>query len=330
MMKRRDFVTLLAGTIATKPLAARAQQPERMRRIGVLMGIPQSDQEGQARAAAFRQGLQELKWVEDRNIHVDYRWGGGDSTLINNYAVELVGLKPDVILATNTPTVRALQQTTRSIPIVFAGLSDPIGDGFVASLSRPEGNITGFSSLDPPIAGKWMQLLKEVSPAIERIAVIFNPNTAPHSLYLPAMEAAAQSLGVKFERSIVRNEASIETAIAALGSSRDAGFIVMPDVFVFSHRRLIYTTAASHRVPAIYPFRYHAVDGGLMSYGSEIADQFHQAASYVDRILKGERPADLPVQAPTKFEFVINLRTAKELGLVIPPRVLALSDAVID
>jgi putative tryptophan/tyrosine transport system substrate-binding protein len=327
-VRRREFITLL-GAASTWPLAARAQQAERVRRIGVLMGIAASDPEGQTRLTAFRQALREINWVEGRNIGIDDRWGAGDAGRIKDYAAELVSLAPDVILATNTPTVRALAQATRTLPIVFAGLSDPIGDGFVTSLSKPGGNITGFSSLDPAIAGKWLQLLKEIKPGILRIAVIFNPDTAPHSLYWPAIAAAAPSFAVTVIQVTVRDSA-IESAFATLGREPGSGLVLMPDIFTFGHRKLIYALAAQHRVPTVYPFRYHAADGGLMSYGSDITDQFRRAAAYIDRIFQGARPADLPVQAPTKFEFVINLKTAKTLGLEISPNLLALADEVIE
>jgi putative ABC transport system substrate-binding protein len=327
-VSRRTFITMLGGAAAW-PFAARAQQAGRVRRIGVLMGIAESDREGQTRLTAFRQGLQDLNSPESRNIRIDYRWGAGDAARIKDYAAELIGLAPDAILATNTPTVRALQQATQAIPIVFAGLSDPVGDGFVASLSKPGGNITGFSSLDPAIAGKWLQLLKEIAPGIVRIAVIFNPDTAPHSIYLPAIEAAAPSLAVTLSRATVREAGAIEGAIATLGQP-GSGLVVMPDVFTFGHRKLIYGLAAQYRVPTVYPFRYHPADGGLMSYGSDITNQFRQAAAYIDRIFHGAKPADLPVQAPTKFELVINLKTAKALGLDVPPMLLARADEVIE
>jgi putative ABC transport system substrate-binding protein len=241
----------------------------------------------------------------------------------------MVRLAPEVIFAQNTPVIRELVRATRTIPIIFAVVSDPIGDGFVTSLSKPGGNISGFSSLDPAIAGKWLQLLKEISPGIRRVAVIFNPDTAPHSIFLPPLEAAAASVPVTFIRSTVRDTAAIESAIATLAREPGGGLVVMPDVFTASNRKSIITATARHRVPAVYPFRYHATDGGLMSYGPDIADQCRQAASYVDRVLKGEKPADLPVQQLTKIEMVINLKTAKALGLTIPETLLATADEVI-
>jgi putative ABC transport system substrate-binding protein len=329
-MKRREFITVLGVTLASWPLAARAQQPERIRSIGVLMGTPEGDPEGQARVAAFRQALQELKWTEGNNIHIDIFWATGNAARASAYAAELVKLAPDVILGIATPTMRALKQATQTIPIVFAGLSDPIGDGIVANLSRPGGNITGFSSFDAPIAGKWLQMLKEMSPGIARINVIFNPDTAPHSIFWPALEAAAPSVGVTLIRATVRDTAAIEGAIGALAADPGNGLIVAPDIFTSAHRALVITLAARHRVPAVYPIRYFAVDGGLMSYGSDFVDLHRRAAFYIDRILKGEKPGDLPVQTPTKLEFVINLKTAKALGLTVPAALLASADAVIE
>jgi putative tryptophan/tyrosine transport system substrate-binding protein len=329
-MDRRTFIGSVAGGLFAVPLAARAQQDARTRRIGILMGIAENDPEGQARVAAFRQGLQDLKWVEGRNIRIDLRWGTGDATRVKAYAAELVSLAPDVILATNTPTVRALQQATRAIPMVFAGLTDPVGDGAVSSLSKPGGNITGFSSFDAAIAGKWLQLLKEISLNIVRVAVIFNPDTAPHSIFMPALEAAAPSVALKLIRATVRDTAAIENAIATLGREPGGGLVVMPDVFVAGHRELVIALAARNRVAAVYPFRYWVAQGGLLGYGPDIVDQYRRAATYIDRILQGAKPADLPVQAPTKFELAINLRTAKAVGLTIPQSLLVRADEVIE
>ena len=327
-MRRRAFIAFPAA--AAWPAVADAQQPDRMRRIGVLMGLAESDPEGQARIAAFRQGLRELGWIEGRNIRFDIRWVAGDAARAGAFAVELVSLAPEVILGTNTPPMRALKQTTQTIPIVFAGLSDPIGDGLVTSLSKPGGNITGFSSFEPAIAGKWLQLLKEISPSLARVAVIFNPDTAPHQVFLPPLEAAAPAVGVALIRAIVRDPPAIEGTIAALAGDRGNGLVVIPDSFTAVHRLMVHQAAARHRVPTIYPIRYHAVEGGLLSYGPDFNDQHRRAASYVDRILKGERPADLPVQTPTKFEFVVNLKTAKALSITIPDFLLARADEVIE
>ncbi|MBL8699865.1 MAG: ABC transporter substrate-binding protein [Alphaproteobacteria bacterium] len=312
------------------PLLARAQQQATPRRIGVLMGAAEGDLEGQARVEAFRKGMRELGWVDGGNIRLDVRWAGGDAGRSVVLARDLANAGPEVILGSNTPTMRALKQATQTIPIVFAGLADPVGDGIVASLSRPGGNITGFSSFEPAIAGKWLQLLKQVSPGITRIGVMFNPDTAPHHLFWPALVAAAPSLGLTLVAADIREPLAIDPAIADLASVPGTGLVMMPDIFITLHRRLLFASAARHRVPTVYPIRYFAVDGGLMSYGSDFADQFHRAAAYVDRILKGARPTDLPVQVPSKFEFVVNLKTAKALGLDLPPALLVAADEVIE
>ena len=329
-MKRRQFITLLGGAASTWPLTAWAQQGERLRRVGVLIGVAESDREGQVRIAAFGQALRDLKWAEGNNLRIDIRWGTGDAALTKRYAAELVSLAPDVILGTNTPTVRALKQATETIPIVFAGLSDPIGDGIVASLSKPGGNITGFTSFDAAIAGKWVQLLKEVSPGIERVAVIFNPDTAPHAIFLPVMETVAPQVGVTLIRAPVRNTAEIESAISKLTSAPGGGLILMPDVYMALNREMIFRLATNGHLPTMCALRYLAADGGLMSYGSNFTDLFRQAALYVDRILRGEKPRDLPVQETTKFELVVNLKTAKALGLTVPHNLLVLADEVIE
>ena len=328
-MKRREFMVFLGGAL-TLPLGARAQQSGAMRRIGIFMGQLESDPQGQARVAAFRQGLRELKWIEGNNISIDIRWGSGDAAQVSAFAAELVNLAPHVILGSNTPQMRALKQATQTIPIVFAGLADPVGDGIVASLSKPGANITGFSSFDAALGGKWLQLLKEISPNLVRVAIVFNPDTAPHSLFLPELEVAARSAGLRLVRAAVRDTAAIEGAIVSLASEPDSGLIVMPDVFVARHRQLVITLAALHRLPTVYPLPFFAVDGGLMAYGSDFDDQFKRAASYVDRALQGANPADLPVQAATKFQLIINLKTAKALGLTIPPSLLTRADEVLE
>jgi putative ABC transport system substrate-binding protein len=312
------------------PLTARAQQTDRMRRIGVLVGIAESDWEGQARVAAFRQGLHDLKWVEGHNVRIDIRWGAGDAARTSAYAAELVSLAPDVILGTNTPTVRALKQATDTIPIVFAGNSDPIGDGVVASLAKPGGNITGFTGFDAAIAGKWVQLLKEISSGTERVAVIFNPDTAPYTIFLPVMETVAPQVGVTLIRAPVRDTVAIESAISTLARAPGGGLVVLPDIFMALNRELILRIATRSRLPTMGPLRFWAVDGGLMSYGSNFPDLFRQAAAYVDRILHGEKPSDLPVQAPTKFELVINLKTAQALGIEVPLPLIGRADEVIE
>ena len=298
--------------------------------IGVLMGVSESDTEGQARIAAFRRGLEALRWLEGQNINLDIRWGNGDGARIKSLAVELAAAAPDVILGTNTPTVRALKAATTTVPVVFAGLSDPVGDGIVESLARPGGNITGFSSFDSPLAGKWLQYLIEVQSGTKRVTVMFNPDTAPHSLFLPILEAAAKQLGVPLVQAKVRDVAAVETAMAALGSEPGQALIVLADVFSTLHRGLIIALAERYRVPAIYPGRYFVTDGGLICYGSDFADQYQRAASYVDRILQGLSVADLPVQAPIKFQLVINLKTAKAIGIEIPLSLLATADEVIE
>jgi putative tryptophan/tyrosine transport system substrate-binding protein len=328
-VKRREFIALLGGATAW-PIAARAQQPLAMKRIGVLMGLAESDPEAQARLAAFREGLRDLKWTEGTNVQIDVRWGNGDAARVRSFASELVDLAPDVILGVNTPPVRALKQATRTLPIVFTGLSDPVGDGIVTSLSKPGGNFTGFSSFDPALAGKWLQLLKEILPTIVRAAVIYNPDTAPHSIFLPALEAAAPSLAIALVRATVREAAEIENSVAAMAREPGGSVAVMPDIFTATNRATIISAIARHRLPAIYPIRYHVLDGGLISYGPDFIDLHRQAASHVDRILKGARPADLPVQTPTKFELVVNLRTAKALGFSMPPTLLARADEVLE
>ena len=328
-MKRREFLSILGGVvIASRPVAVPAQ--DRVQRVGMLMGLGESDSQSQARLAAFRKAMAELNWKEGANLRLEVRWGADDAAQIQAQVAEVVALAPDVIVGTVTPVMRALKQATETIPIVFAGLSDPVGDGIVASLARPGGNITGFSNFDAPMAGKWLQLLKEFSPATARVAILYNPETAPHSIFLPALEAAAPSIGVTLTRATVRDVAAIESTIAALGAEAGNGLAVMPDVFVSRHRALIYSSTARHRVPAVYPFRYHVIDGGLIGYGPDVVDEYRRAAAYVDLILKGTKPADLAVQQPTKFEMAINAKTARALGLTIPPLVLAQADEVIE
>ena len=322
-MKRREFIGFLGGAAAPWPLAARAQNPERIRRIGVLGGYALHDPEVAPRVDALRKGLEELGWSEGRTIRLDYRWAAGDANRMRAYATELVNQNSDLILTSTTPTLRALQQATRTIPIVFVAISDPVGDGFVASLAQPGGNITGFSSHDPALAGKWLELLKECDPAITRVTILFNPDTAPHLVYLPLITTAAQKFSVEVTSGAVRNASEMETAIAQLGAQPGGGLLVMPDASNAVHREVILALAARFRVPAIFYRRYFSASGGLISYGVDDVDLYRRAATYVDRILKGARPAELPVQAPTKLELVINLKTAKALGVTVPSSLLA-------
>jgi putative tryptophan/tyrosine transport system substrate-binding protein len=328
-MKRREFIKLVGSAAAAWPVAARAQQSGGQRRIAVLMGTAE-DSDGQERLMAFRQGLQDLNWVGGRNIRIDVRWGGGDAARTRAYAAELAGLAPDLILATNTPTARSLKQATETIPIVFAGLADPIADGIVASLSRPQGNITGFTSFNAAIAGKWLQLLKEMSPGIERVGVLYNPDTAPYRIFLPVMEVVAPQIAVTLVLAPVTDKAAIENAIGKLASAPGSALMVMPDVFTSLHRQTIFDEAITGRLPTMCPLRAYSTAGGLMSYGSNFPSLMRQAAPYVDRILRGEKPGDLPVQEPTQYELIINLKTARALGLDVPATLIARADEVIE
>jgi len=330
MIGRREFITLLGGAAAW-PTGVRAQGTERMRRIGVLVGSAESDPESMPRVTTFERGLTELGWVSGRNVLIDYRWAAGEPANMQALAKELVELQPDVLLASSTPVVAALGRETGTIPIVFVVVSDPVGSGFIKSLSRPGGNMTGFINIESSLGGKWLELLKELAPRISRVAVMFNPETAPHAeYYVRPFEVAASSLAVKPSTVPVRSVTDIEQAIFDLGRAPASGLIVLPDTFTTVHRRVIISAAANSNVPAIYPFRYMAGDGGLISYGVDLIDLYRRAAPYVDRILKGGKPADLPVQQPTKFEFAINLKTAKSLGLDVPPTLLARADEVIE
>src|SRR5215475_1036525 len=328
-MKRRTFITLLGGAAAW-PLAAVAQQAERMRRIGVLMATAANDPLGQARIAAFLHGLQQLGWTDGRNVRIDTRWSGGNADEIRKHAAELVGIAPDVILASGGSVAGPLLQATRTIPIVFTSTPDPVGAGFVESLARPGGNATGFTLFEYGISGKWLELLKEIAPHVTRAAVIRDPAIAAGLGSLGAIQSVAPSLGVELRPLGVRDAGEIERAIAAFARSPDGGLIVTGSTLVVVHRNLIVTLAARHKLPAVYYERGFAAAGGLISYGPDQIDQYRQAAGYVGRILKGEKPADLPVQALTKYKLVINLKTAKALGLEIPPTVLARADEVIE
>jgi putative tryptophan/tyrosine transport system substrate-binding protein len=326
---RRDFIALLAGAALAHPLAARAQPRERMRRIGVLMPLTADDPESQARNAAFLQGLGELGWTVGRNVRIDYRWGAGDPERYRSHAAELVALAPDVVLAQGSSTVIALQRATRAVPIVFANVTDPVGGSLVASLARPGGNATGFTSTEFGFAGKWLELLKEIAPRVTRVAVMRDAIASQIGL-LGGIQAVAPSLKVELRPVDMRDADEIERAVVAFAGQPNGGLIVTQGAQALLHRELIVALAARHRLPAVYAYRTHVAGGDLVSYGIDNVEQFRRAAGYVDRILKGVTPADLPVQAPTKFELAINLATAKALGLEVPPSVLARADEVIE
>ena len=327
-MRRRDFITLLGSAAAVWPVATRAQQSERMRRIGVLMNISADDPEAQSRMTAFVQGLQQSGWTDGRNIRIDTRWAVGDADRFHRYAEELLALAPDVILASATPSVQALQQATRTVPIVFANVGDPVGMGFVESLARPGGNTTGFTPLEFGFGAKWLELLKEIAPRLTRVAVLRDLTIGPAQL--SAIQAVAPSFGVELSPVGVRDAGEIERTIAAFAQSSNAGMIVTPSTSAAIHRDLIVMLAARHRLPAVYSWRYFATAGGLISYGPNPIDMYRRAASYVDRILKGEKPADLPVQTPTKYQLVVNLKTAKALGLDVPALLQQRANEVIE
>jgi putative tryptophan/tyrosine transport system substrate-binding protein len=321
MMKRRAFITLLGGAAAAWPLAARAQQPEHMRRIGVLLGTVETDPESQARIVAFNQGLQALGWTDGRNVHSDYRFGSADLDLARKYAAELVGLAPDVILANSPLVLRALREQTSTIPV---------GEGFIKSLAQPGGNITGFTSLEYPLGGKWLEVLKEIAPTVRRVEVINQAENVTGAGYLRALESAAQTIGVQLIAAHVRDAAEIEQAIAAIAGQSNGGLIILPSPLAQANREMIVKLTVQHRLPAMYPFRYFVASGGLMSYGVDTVEVFRQSALYVDRILKGEKPAALPVQQPTKFELVVNLKAAKAIGLDVPWFLQQRADEVIE
>ncbi len=331
-MKRREFITLIGGAAAAWPLAARAQQTERVRRIGVLMSFVVSDPEAQPRIAAFEKGMRDLGWVEGRNLRTEYRWAPGeDANLLRSGARELLDTAPDLILANSTPVIAALREQSRAVPVVFVQVTDPVGQGLVASLARPGGNLTGFTSFEFSIGSKWLEMLKVVAPHVTRVALVFNPRTAPYAdLFWGPIEAAAPTFDVTPIAAPVHDAAEIERALDAFAREPNGGLMVLPDVSTMNHRDLIIALAARHRLPAIYPFRYFAASGGLLSYGTDVTDVLRRAASYADRILKGARPGELPVQGPTKFELVMNLRAAKMLGIAMPPLLLARADEVIE
>jgi putative ABC transport system substrate-binding protein len=329
-MKRRQFITLLGGAVAGWPLAARAQQGERMRRIGVLLPVAADDAEFQTRVGAFLQGLQQLGWAIGRNVRIDTRWAGASAAEIRRHAAELVALAPDVILAHGVPTLGPLLEATRTVPIVFPTAADPVAAGFVDSLARPGGNATGFMDLEYGMAGKWLELLKEIAPGVTRAAVIRDPATPTGPAQFGVIQPVAPSLGMEVNPVNVRDAIEIERAVGAVARFPNVGLIVTPSGWASVHRELIVKLAAQHKLPAVYFGRYFVAGGGLISYGPDLSDQYRRAAGYVDRILKGEKPADLPVQAPTKYELIINLKTAKAVGLDVPPTLIARADEVIE
>ena len=331
---RRKFLAALGGAGATWPLVAPAQQPKRVRRIGVLMTRAADDPEGRAYLGAFVQGLQEAGWTDGLNLEIDTRYAAGDASLFRKYASELVALEPNVVLAPSTPAVTALQQASRIVPIVFVGISDPIGSGFVESFSRPGGNITGFTNFEATVGGKWLGLLKEIAPSIKHVSMLFNPETAnagaSGGVYLQSIEAAALVQSMELIASPVHSPADIDDMFAAIAKSPDGGLIVMPNAFTFANRDRIVAQAARYQIPTVYPLVMFVKAGGLMSYGVDAPDIYRRGASYVDRILKGEKPTNLPVQEPVKFDLVINLKTAKALGLTVPTTLLTTADEVVE
>jgi ABC-type uncharacterized transport system substrate-binding protein len=333
-MKRREFICLLGSAAASASaslLAARAQPSSRaIRRVGVLMGFDATDPEAQSFQQAFRQQLMEFGWIDGRNVTFEYRWATGDPEHFKLYAAELVALHPDVILANTSPAVTVLLRETTTIPIVFVQVTDPLGQGIVGNLAHPGGNVTGFSFVDFTVAGKWLEGLKEIAPTIKRVAIIYNPLTMPFRSYLPSLASAATSLGMEMIPSPVLNDSDIENAVMAIGEGTRGGLSIIGDPFTTEHRDRIIEVAARYGVPAMYPRRIFVADGGLIAYGTDVVDLFKSAAGYVDRVLKGEKPGDLPVQTPTKYELVINLKTARRLGLSIPTALLASADEVIE
>jgi len=330
-MRRRDFIKVLAGAAAAWPFSARAQRSERVRRIGVLMPRPAGDSEGQKQAAALQRGLEELGWLSSRNIQIDYRWQTDDKDRLQAFAKELIELKPDVLVVGSTPSLAAAQQTRTTVPMVFAGVADPVAQGFVQTPARPGGNITGFALEEPSMGGKWVEMLREIAPGVGRITVIFNPNSAPFgSMFLPSMQVAHPSSSPEIIVSRVLSEADVESAIVAAASQPSSGLIFLPDTFLNARPEMIASLVAKHHVPAIYSIPSFPRNGGLIAYGIERVDLFYRAAAYVDRVLRGENPSDLPVQFPTKFELVINLKTAKAIGISVPPALLATADEVIE
>jgi putative ABC transport system substrate-binding protein len=329
-VKRRTFIAGL-GSAAAWPVVARAQQGDRIRSIGLLGSLDENDPDEKARFSAFTQALADLGWTLSRNVRMDLRWAGGDSNRMRTFAQELVGLQPEIIVTMpSTPAAVAVQRATRTIPIVFLGVADPVASGIVARLDRPSGNITGFANFEPTLGSKWLELLSEIGPGLERAAIIFNPDTSPASAYLPSLEMAARSLKVVPITVPVHSDVEIETALIALGREPGGGLVVVPDVFMEVHRGSVILAAARNKVPAVYFASNIVRDGGLLSYGVNLVDSSRRAATYVDRILRGAKPAELPVQFPTKFEMAVNLKTAKALGLTVPQSILLTADEVIE
>jgi putative ABC transport system substrate-binding protein len=330
-MRRREFITLLGGTVATWPLAAGAQQSERTRRIGVLSSLAETDVEAQAWDTAFRKRLAELGWIEGRNVRIDYRWAAGSVDRMRLFASELVQLNPDALVSISTPATAALQAETRTIPIVFAWVSDPIGSGFVSSLAHPGGNITGFLNIEASVVGKWLTLMREIAPQVSRIGFLYNPQTAPFArYYLDTFRAASSTLAIEAIDAPVRSTEEVEAFMTKLADEAGAGLFVMSDTSMVVYRKTIYSAAERYRLPTIYPYRVFAAEGGLVSYGADVADLLRGAASYIDRILRGEKPNELPVQQPTRFELVVNAKTAKKLGLTIPTSMVVAAQEVIE
>jgi putative ABC transport system substrate-binding protein len=330
MMTRRTIIAGIAAALLPGPLAAQAPTQGGMRRLGVLMTTLASDPAGQARAAAFVQGLGALGWKEGGNLRIDWRWGGGDPSLFERYAAELVALGPEVLMANARSSVAALRRETSTTPIVFVNVSSPVEQGFVESVARPGGNVTGFSNFDSPMAGKWLEMLTQITPPVARVAVLYSPMVFPGKWMLQSIEEAARSLAVAVRAVPVNDDAELESMMAGLTREEHGGVLVLPDPFTGGHRDAIVALAARYRLPAVYPFRFFIASGGLMSYGPDIEDIFRRSADYVDRILKGTKPSELPVQYPTKFELVINLKTAKALDVTIPPSLLSRADEVIE
>jgi putative ABC transport system substrate-binding protein len=329
MTNRREFITLLGGAAAW-PLAARAQQSDRIRRIGVLTAGDENDPVRKTFVSSFTQALADLGWTDGRNVRMDLRWGRDDINRMRALAQELVGLQPDIIFTGGTPATAAVQRETRTIPIVFASVSEPVASGIVPGLKQPGGNVTGFAILEASLAGKWLELLSEIAPGLKRAAIMFNPDTAPVSTYMPSFETAARSLKAVPIMAPVHSDVEIETAMVALGREPGGGLVVMTDGFMLAHRAPVISAAARNNVPAVYPSSFFAREGGLLSYGVDLVDPWRRAASYVDRILRGAKPGDLPVQFPTKFEMVLNLKTATALGLAVPPSIMLRADEVIE